>query len=119
MVKDHSFVMGSQYFVHDETKTLIFIINVQNLVVNGNNTLLLFITEPSLAEQNYARVTENKYSQLLIATITHDLKSPLMVLKENTSILSNCIRKEGEEPLSLLQITVQFFEFYIYDLVVI
>ena len=119
LVMNKSFVMGAKYFAHDKSRTLRFIIYVQNLVINGNDTLLLFISEPSLEEQSYARLTENKYSQLLISTITHDLKSPLMVLQENTSLLSDHIDKDGINYLNILQTELQFFEYYIYDLVVI
>ena len=87
-------------------------------MINGTDTVLLFITEPTLEEKNYARVTENKYSQLLISTITHDLKSPLMVLQENLSLISNHIAREGINYLNTLRTELQFYEYYIYDLVV-
>lgn len=115
---NNNFIMGEKYFAHDMTRTLRFIICMQNLLINGTNTLLLFITEPSLEEQNFARTTENKYSQLLISTITHDLKTPLMVLKENLSLVSNYVSDEGINYLNMLQTELQFYEYYIYDLVV-
>ena len=91
---------------------------MQNILRNGTKTLILFITEPSLEEQSFVRTTENKYSQLLISTITHDLKTPLMVLKENLSLVSNYVSAEGISYLNMLQTELQFYEYYIYDLIV-
>ena len=88
-------------------------------MINNKETILLFITEASLEDQNYARATENKYSQLLISTITHDLKSPLIILQENLFSLANHVDRDGMSYYDILKIEAKYFEYYIYDLVVI
>ena len=89
------------------------------MVSDYEKTFLLFITRPSLEEQAHARFTENKYSQLMISTITHDLKSPITVIESNLDLLSHYIEEKGTPYLKSLQISAQAFEYYIYDLVVI
>ena len=89
-----------------------------NLVVDETESSLFFILDPNLQEQTHARITESRYSQLLISTITHDLKSPITAIKGNLDILEHYITIEGKDFLLAAQISTKIFEYYIYDLIV-
>lgn len=118
IIKTNVFLSEQKYLVHDKSRVLKFIIDKRNLVVNEAESSLFFIFDPNLQEQTHARITENKYSQLLISTITHDLKSPITAIKGNLDILENYIATEGKDYLLAAQISTKIFEYYIYDLIV-
>ena len=107
------------YLIHDKDHTLKYIIDKRNLFLEDEEVALLSITPSTLAEQTHAKVTESKYSQLMISTITHDLKSPIMAIQGHLSVLDNYVIDNGKQYLKAAQISAQAFEYYIYDLVVI
>lgn len=95
-----------------------FIIDKSNVLMKGEEAALLFIRDSNLLEQTHVRVTETKYSQLLISTVTHDLKSPITAIQGNLAILPPYVSDKGSLYLKAAQIAAQAFEYYIYDLVV-
>ena len=112
-------LIGKRSFVYDKENSLKLIIFVSNDALYENDYLYVFITCPSLSEQRFAQVTENKYSRVMISTISHDLKSPLMVMQGNISLLSNYVKEEGIKHYCSLESTLNEFEYYIYDLIVL
>ena len=88
------------------------------MFINDTELSFLFILDSSLPEQAN-RINESKYSQLLISTITHDLKSPIATINSSLSVLNQFITREGIPYLKTAQICSQSFEYYIYDLIVL
>ena len=107
-----------KYLVHDHNKTLKYILDKRNLSIKNEDASLLSITPSTLAEQTHAKVVERKYSQLIIATITHDLKSPITAIQGNLTLLGQYIEECGLIYLKAAQASTMAFEFYIYDLIV-
>lgn len=92
--------------------------NKRKLIIKGEEANLISILPSTLAEQTHARITENKYSQLLISTISHDLKSPITAIQGCLGLLDQYIKPEGLEYLKAARISAIAFEYYIYDIVV-
>ena len=86
--------------------------------MKDDEAALLSISPTSVTEQTHAKVTESKYSQLLISTITHDLKSPITAIQGNIDALNQYISPKGKSYLSAAQISIIIFEYYVYDLIV-
>ena len=95
-----------------------FIIDKSNVFIKGEKASLIFIRDSNLLEQTHVRVTETKYSQLLISTVTHDLKSPITAIQGNLAVLPQYVSEKGNVYLKAAQIAALAFEYYIYDLVV-
>ena len=79
---------------------------------------MISILPVTLAEQTHAKVTEGKYSQLMLSTINHDLKTPLTAIQSSLMLLDQYVQPNGLEYLKTAQISTTLFEYYIYDLVV-
>lgn len=110
--------IGIKYYVHDADNILRYVCYTHTLLADEKEIRLFFITVPSLEEQSHARATENKYSRMLISTITHDLKSPISIIKSNLGLLSQHVTASGDSYLKAVQIAAESFEYYIYDLIV-
>ena len=113
------FAYEQKFLIHDSSHTLKFIIDKRRVIIKEEEVNLLSILPSTLAEQTHAKVTENKYSQLLISTISHDLKSPITVIQGNLEVINQYINPEGLEHLKAAQVSATTFEYYIYDLVVL
>lgn len=110
--------MGKKYLGHDKFKTLKYVMYMHTLIIDNEETYLLFLAKPTLEEQSHAKFTENKYSQLIISTITHDLKSPITIMQGNMQLLEGHVDDQGINYYNMLKISIHSFEYYIYDLIV-
>ena len=107
-----------KYLVYDKLCTLKFTIDKRTILIRNKETFLFSMTIASLTEQTHAKVTENKYSQLIVSTITHDLKSPMAVIKGNLTLLEQYIEDKGLIHLKTAKMSASTFEYYLYDLIV-
>ena len=98
-----------KYLVHDRSRTLKFIIDKRSYFIGDKESSIFFITNTKAEEQTYARITENRYSQLLISTITHELKSPISAIINNLELLGLYTNKEGMNHLMAAQISAKAF----------
>ena len=106
------------YLVHDRNHTLQYMIDIRKIVFKDEEVTLISINCSNAMEKTHAKVTENKYSQLIISTITHDLKSPITAIQGHLSILEQFVAEKGLKYLKAAQVSSVAFEYYIYDLVV-
>ena len=107
-----------KYLVYDKLRTLKFTIDKRTMLIRNKEAFLFSMTIASLTEQTHAKVTENKYSQLIVSTITHDLKSPMAVIKGNLTLLEQYIEDKGLIHLKPAKMSASTFEYYLYDLIV-
>ncbi len=106
-----------KYMVNSRLGVLKFTLDKRSVIFKGKEASLLFIHEANKTEQDHARITEGKYSQLLVSTITHDLKSPVTAIQGNLELLTQYVNSQGTSHLKAAQLAAQGFEYYIYDLV--
>ena len=111
-------LIGKKCFVYDKDNVSKLVIYIANNILYGNDYLYIFITCPSLNEQKFTQVTENKYSRIMLSTISHDLKSPIMVMQGNINLLGKYVKEEGVNHYHKLESALNEFEYYIYDLIV-
>jgi K+-sensing histidine kinase KdpD len=78
----------------------------------------LLIRDSTLVEQAHAKATEVKYRQLMLSTITHDLKSPITAIQGHLFLLNDYVNESGMKFLKSAQSAALSFEYYIYDLIV-
>lgn len=107
-----------KHLVYDKDHTLKFIIDKRKMLIGNDEAFLLSISPVNITEQTHAKATENKYSQLIVATVTHDLKSPIARIQGNLDVLEQYIKEEGVIHLKAAQVAATAFEYYLYDLVV-
>ena len=112
-------LIGKKSFVYDKENALKLVIFVSNDALYENDYLYVFITCPLLNKNKLAQITENKYSKVMLSTISHDLKSPLMIMQGNVNLLSKYIKEEGIGHYHSLEAALSEFEYYIYDLIVL
>ncbi len=109
---------GQKYLVYDKFKNLQYVIDRRTVDFKNHDASLLFIRDSTALEQAHVKITETKYSQLIISTITHDLKSPITAIQGHLAVLPPFVTEKGQAYLKAAQLTAQAFEYYIYDLVV-
>ena len=111
-------INDKKFMIHNDKNVLKFIVDKHQLVIKNRNASLFFIIDSSKLEQEHAKITENKYSQLIVSTITHDFKSPIAAIQGNLDALESNVDEEFIKYLKAAQIAAKNFEFYIYDLIV-
>ena len=79
-------------------------IDVRKIVFKDEEATLISINCSNTMEKTHAKVTENKYSQLIISTITHDLKSPITAIQVHLSILEQVVAEKGLKYLKAAQV---------------
>lgn len=108
-----------KYLIYDRTHNLKFTADKRKIYIRDMEACLLSITPVSLAQQEHAKTTEKKYSQMTLATITHDLKTPITAIQGNLQLLKHYVSSEGMKFLNAAQITASAFEYYLYDITVL
>lgn len=79
---------------------------------------MLFIRDSTITERVHTKVTQEKYKNMIISTITHDMKTPVMAIKGHLDLLPQYITQGGEQFLHAAKLATSSFEYYIYDLIV-
>ncbi len=108
----------AQYLAYDNNQNLRYNIEKRTVSFKGVEASLLFIREATRLEQAHTKATEEKYKHQVLRTITHDLKTPLTIIKGQLSVLPTYVSEEGQKYLTAAQISTASFEYYIYDLIV-
>lgn len=105
--------------VYGNANTLLYIIDKRSVIFKSGDASLLFIRNTTSLEKAHTKATEEKYKQLMISTITHDLKTPISAINGSLVVLTNYVNGEGIKYLDSATIATIAFEYYIYDLIVI
>jgi K+-sensing histidine kinase KdpD len=108
-----------RYLFYDNSHVLKFTAEKKNITIKNDKVFLLCIKPATQTEQEHARTTESKYSQLFISTITHDLKSPITAIQWSLMMLKQYVTSDGINYLNAAQLTASAYEYYLYDLLVI
>lgn len=113
-----SLLNEDKYLIYNSSENLVYTLIKRIVNFEDQEASLIFIREPSQTEKTHMKVTEEKYKKMMISTITHDMKTPIMSVKGNLEMLFQYIANEGQDYLNAALITITAFEYYIYDLIV-
>jgi K+-sensing histidine kinase KdpD len=111
-------IAEAQYLAYGQNNDLRYSLEKRNVSFKGIDAALLFIRESTRVEQAHTKATEEKYKHQVLQTITHDLKTPLTIIKGQLAVLPNYVSEEGRTYLMAAQVSTAAFEYYIYDLIV-
>ena len=107
-----------KYFICNRDKTILYTIQKRPVTFKDQEASLIFIRDSTALEKAHVKATEKKYKHLLLNTVTHDLKTPIMQISGQYAALSDCIKPEGEKNFIAAKVAFKAFEYYIYDLIV-
>lgn len=93
-----------------------FSLNKKSIIFKDQEAILLIIREYSLVEKIQRRVSENKYREVLLSTVSHDIKTPLTIIEGNMTLLSDFIKEEGMEYYKAVYTATEMLDFFFQDL---
>ena len=118
IIKESSFIDDKKYLIYNMEKILKFTIDKRVLLIKNKEAILYSIKDLNKEEQEHAKITESKYRQLIVSTITHDLKSTISAIIGNLNVLKDHINEKSDKYFKAAQISAMKFEYYIYDITV-
>ncbi len=83
----------SEYVLTGEDATDVrFSLGVKKIVFNEIESTLFLIRDPTDSEKVYRKLVEQKYRGALLSTVTHEFKTPLMVIHGNLELIEIEVR---------------------------
>ncbi len=88
----------------------------KSIIFKDADAIMLIIRSFNSVEAMQRRATEDRFRNVLLSTITHDIKTPLTALQNNLSMLAPHLREDGREYYSATCIATRALEYYLYDI---
>ena len=90
----------------------------QKVMFNGADAMLFLIRKPTNIEKMSRKLMEDKYRSVLLSTITHDIRTPLTIIKGNMEMLKDQVQAKGELFLEAIMVSITALEYFINDITV-
>ena len=84
------------------------------IIFKDEEATLLILREFTSVE----KLQENKNKELLLSTITHDIKTPLTIIQGHMSLLNDFVQKEGILHYRAVLSATETLEYFLYDIIV-
>ncbi|MDR3548594.1 MAG: hypothetical protein P4M11_10090 [Candidatus Pacebacteria bacterium] len=108
-----------KYLVYTPDRALSYVLQKRFVEYKPNEEDRVLIRDPTTVERTHMKITEEKYKNLLMSTITHDLKTPLAEIQGQLSALSEFVQSsDGLKHLTAAKVSVTTFRYYLYCLIV-
>ena len=91
-------------------------INCKKINFRGNEATLFHIRESTDIEKTHRKLIEDKYRGVLLSTITHDIKTPLTIIKGNVEILKDQVIGGDLHCINALLVAVNSLEYFVHDI---
>jgi K+-sensing histidine kinase KdpD len=107
------------YSLLGKDNTMKFSLSKKPILFKDQIATLLILREYSSVEKLQEKIVENKCKELLISTITHDIKTPLTIIQANLSLLKEFVHEEGKQHYESVCCGTERLEYFVYDIKVI
>eukprot|EP01022_Parablepharisma_sp_SALTPOND_P004375 TRINITY_DN120180_c0_g1_i1.p1 TRINITY_DN120180_c0_g1~~TRINITY_DN120180_c0_g1_i1.p1 ORF type:complete len:367 (-),score=36.23 TRINITY_DN120180_c0_g1_i1:708-1808(-) len=99
--------------------TLEFTMQKKPIIFKESDAILLIIRSFTNVENMQRRATEDKFRNVLLSTISHDIKTPLTAIQNNLSLLLDYIPEAGKDFYNATCIATKALEYYLFDIIVL
>ena len=90
--------------------------NCRKILFRGNEGTLFHIRESTDIEKTQRKLIEDKYRGVLLSTITHDIKTPLTIIKGNIEMLKDYAIGGSLQCINALLVAVNSLEYFVHDI---
>jgi len=112
-------IIGEFAMVLNETDTDVKCsINLQKIFFKGEDAMLALFRPTSDIENLHRKLIEDKYRGVLLSTITHEIKTPLTIIKGNIETLKDYVSLKGMTHFNAMKISITFLEYFMHDITV-
>ncbi len=106
------------YSLLTSAKVLQYTMQKKSIIFKESDAVLLIIRAFNKVETLHQKVTEDKFRTVLLSTITHDIKTPLTVIKSNLSLLQDLVTDTGQDFYRATCVATDALEHYLRDIIV-
>ena len=90
----------------------------KSIIFKDMDAILLIIRAFNAVENLQRKMTEEKFRSVLLSTVTHDIKTPLTVIKSNIALLQDHVCEGGKAFYNATCIATDVLEHYLRDIIV-
>jgi len=98
--------------------TLKYTLSKKSIIFKELDAILIIIRAFNKVEVIQRQITEEKFRTVLLSTITHDIKTPLTVIKSNLALLQDLVFPEGNNFYKATCVATDALEHYLRDIIV-
>lgn len=102
------------YSLLGKDNTLKYSLSKKPIFFKEEEATLIIIREFSSIE----KFQENKCKELLISTMTHDIKTPLTIIQGNLALLNDFVLERGMQHFKAVFAATETLEYHLYDIIV-
>lgn len=104
------------YSLLDMNHNMVYSLNKKFIEFQDHDGVLLMIRPYSSVEKLQKKASEEKYKELLLSTLTHDIKTPLTIMHGNLTLLSEYVNEEGQEFYKASCNSLEMLDYYMQDI---
>ncbi len=109
-------VLGTFGMVEGQEGTDVkYVLTSRKILFKKREAQLFLIREATDMEKVHRRIIEEKYRGVLLSTITHDIRTPLTIIRGSIESLEDHVNVNGMEYLNTLKASVNNLEYLMYD----
>ncbi len=109
-------VLGTFGLIENQHDTEVkYTLTSKKIMFKKKEAQLFLIRDVTKLEQVHHRAVEEKYRGLLLSTITHDIRTPLTIIKGNIESLEEHVEKTGAGYLEAIKASANNLEYFMYD----
>jgi signal transduction histidine kinase len=82
----------------------------------GESSSLFVIVQSNEIDKLKSKLIEDKYRGVLLSTITHEIKTPLTIIKGNLLVMEKHLEPAAKDNLLAANIAVDTLEYFAYDI---